>query len=130
MKKVVEVAVGVIKANNKIFISKRHDGQHQGGLWEFPGGKIEAGETVFDALKRELKEEVNIDVVSSTELQVIEHDYTDKSVRLMVHIVEDFTGEAKGLESQVCQWVDINELTNYDFPEANQEIISRLHTTI
>ncbi|TMP13369.1 NUDIX domain-containing protein, partial [Pseudoalteromonas ruthenica] len=49
MKKVVEVAVGVIKANNKIFISKRHDGQHQGGLWEFPGGKIEAGETVFAA---------------------------------------------------------------------------------
>jgi 8-oxo-dGTP diphosphatase len=128
MKKVVEVAVGVIKANNKIFISKRHDTQHQGGLWEFPGGKVETGETVFEALKRELKEEINIDVNSSFELKTIDHDYTDKSVRLSVHLVEDFTGEAKGLESQTCQWVSIDELVNFDFPEANKEIISLLQS--
>nr|WP_247682427.1 8-oxo-dGTP diphosphatase MutT [Pseudoalteromonas sp. MMG013] len=127
-KKVIEVAVGVIKTGSKIFISKRHESQHQGGLWEFPGGKVEIGETAFTALKRELKEEVNIDVLGSRELQIIEHDYGDKCVRLIVHIVDKFAGEAKGLEAQLCQWVEITSLNNYAFPAANQAIIDKLHT--
>ena len=72
---IVHVAVGVIKKNNAIFICKRADEQHQGGLWEFPGGKVEAGESVFVALKRELIEEVGLTIHSSSQLMVIEHDY-------------------------------------------------------
>ncbi|MFQ3259497.1 MAG: 8-oxo-dGTP diphosphatase, partial [Pseudoalteromonas distincta] len=89
---IVHVAVGVIKKNNAIFICKRADEQHQGGLWEFPGGKVEAGESVFVALKRELIEEVGLTIHSSSQLMVIEHDYGDKCVKLDVHVVSNFSG--------------------------------------
>lgn len=124
--KTVEVAVGVIKSGSDIFISKRHESQHQGGFWEFPGGKIEHGETVEAALSRELLEEVNISVVNSVQLQVIEHDYGDKCVRLVVHLVENYEGEPRGLESQECRWVNVLNLHEYAFPEANKSIVAKL----
>ncbi|MBB1337195.1 MULTISPECIES: 8-oxo-dGTP diphosphatase MutT [Pseudoalteromonas] len=124
--KIVNVAVGVIKKNNAIFICKRADEQHQGGLWEFPGGKVEAGESVFVALKRELIEEVGLTIHSSSQLMVIEHDYGDKCVKLDVHVVSNFSGEAHGAEGQPSEWVAISELENYDFPEANAEIIEKI----
>ncbi|EGI73281.1 mutator mutT protein [Pseudoalteromonas distincta] len=123
---IVHVAVGVIKKNNAIFICKRADEQHQGGLWEFPGGKVEAGESVFVALKRELIEEVGLTIHSSSQLMVIEHDYGDKCVKLDVHVVSNFSGEAHGAEGQPSEWVGISELENYDFPEANAEIIEKI----
>jgi len=123
---IVHVAVGVIKKNNAIFICKRADEQHQGGLWEFPGGKVEAGESVFVALKRELIEEVGLTIHSSSKLMVIEHDYGDKCVKLDVHVVSNFSGEAHGAEGQPSEWVTISELENYDFPEANAEIIQKI----
>lgn len=124
--KIVNVAVGVIKKNNAIFICKRADEQHQGGLWEFPGGKVEAGESVFAALKRELIEEVGITIHSSSQLMVIEHDYGDKCVKLDIHVVSNFSGEARGAEGQPSEWVAINELSNYDFPAANADIIEKI----
>ncbi|HDY91697.1 MAG TPA: 8-oxo-dGTP diphosphatase MutT [Pseudoalteromonas sp.] len=123
---IVHVAVGVIKKNNAIFICKRADEQHQGGLWEFPGGKVEAGESVFVALKRELIEEVGLTIHSSSQLMLIEHDYGDKCVKLDVHVVSNFSGEAHGAEGQPSEWVAISELENYDFPEANAEIIEKI----
>ncbi|KPZ55843.1 8-oxo-dGTP diphosphatase MutT [Pseudoalteromonas sp. S3776] len=125
--KIVNVAVGVIKKNNAIFICKRANEQHQGGLWEFPGGKVEAGESVFAALKRELSEEVGITIHSSSQLMVIEHDYGDKCVKLDIHVVSNFSGEAHGAEGQPSEWVAINELSNYEFPAANAEIIEKIH---
>ncbi|BBW90211.1 MULTISPECIES: 8-oxo-dGTP diphosphatase MutT [Pseudoalteromonas] len=126
--KIVNVAVGVIKKNNAIFICKRADEQHQGGLWEFPGGKVEANESVFAALKRELTEEVGITIHSSSQLMVIEHDYGDKCVKLDIHVVSNFSGEAHGAEGQPSEWVNISELTHYDFPAANAEIIEKLQS--
>ncbi|MEI8664508.1 8-oxo-dGTP diphosphatase MutT [Pseudoalteromonas sp. B28] len=123
---IVHVAVGVIKKNNAIFICKRADEQHQGGLWEFTSGKVEAGESVFVALKRELIEEVGLTIHSSSQLMVIEHDYGDKCVKLDVHVVSNFSGEAHGAEGQPSEWVAITELENYDFPEANAEIIEKI----
>ncbi|MDO6463779.1 8-oxo-dGTP diphosphatase MutT [Pseudoalteromonas carrageenovora] len=124
--KIVNVAVGVIKKSNAIFICKRGDEQHQGGLWEFPGGKVEAGESVFAALKRELTEEVGITIHSSSQLMVIEHDYGDKCVKLDIHVVSNFSGEARGAEGQPSEWVAISELSNYDFPAANADIIEKI----
>lgn len=124
--KIVNVAVGVIKKNNAIFICKRADEQHQGGLWEFPGGKVEAGESVFAALKRELSEEIGITIHSSSQLMVIEHDYGDKCVKLDIHVVSNFSGEAHGAEGQPNEWVAINQLSNYEFPAANAEIIEKI----
>lgn len=125
-KKVVHVAVGVIYKDQQLFICKRPDDKHQGGLWEFPGGKVEQAESVFAALQRELLEEVNLTVNGSKELMVIEHDYGDKCVRLDVHIVDDFTGVAHGAEGQQGKWVALSELDDYSFPAANVEIIEKI----
>ena len=128
MKKQVHVAVGVIKKANLIFIAKRHDEQHQGGKWEFPGGKVEAGETVTQALARELNEEIGIEVKSSTPFLEIHHDYPDKSVHLDIHLVEEFDGQARHLEGQDHKWVAISDLNNYEFPAANVVIIEKLQS--
>ena len=125
-KKIVHVAVGVIKAGNTLFICKRPDDKHQGGLWEFPGGKVESGESVFEALKRELHEEVALTINSSSELMVIEHDYGDKCVKLAVHLVTDFSGDAHGAEGQKSAWVEIAKLDEYNFPAANVDIINKV----
>jgi 8-oxo-dGTP diphosphatase len=125
-KKIIHVAVGVIKKQNKIFICKRANNQHQGGLWEFPGGKVELGETVFMALQRELKEEVGLTIHNATALMVIEHDYGDKCVKLDVHVVSDFSGVAHGAEGQENEWVSIAQLDKYSFPAANVEIITAI----
>ncbi len=125
MKKYLHVAVGVIENKfGEILIAKRPDSAHQGGLWEFPGGKVDAGETLLSALSRELKEELAIDVLRSQPLIRIRHDYPDKSVLLDVHKVTAFSGDAKGNEGQPILWVDPASLSQYDFPAANQPIIN------
>ena len=124
--KIVDVAVGVIKHHDMIYISKRADTLHQGGLWEFPGGKKEAAETIAQTLSRELLEEVNIQVIKQIPLMVIEHDYGDKKVRLDVRLVEQFSGEPSQQENQLGRWVKLEELSQYDFPQANIAIIEKL----
>ncbi|MFS2158731.1 Nudix family hydrolase [Pseudomonas sp. Pseusp122] len=121
----VHVAAAVIRgADGRILIARRADTQHQGGLWEFPGGKVEAGEGVKAALARELKEELGIAVSSARPLIKIQHDYPDKQVLLDVWEVSSFTGEPHGAEGQPLAWVSNRELTNYDFPAANQPIVA------
>lgn len=124
--KTIHVAVGVVMRGGEMFVTKRLDHQHQGGKWEFPGGKVETGETVTDALKRELLEEIGIDVTASNELIVIEHAYPEKTVVLDVHIVNDFQGDPKGLEGQEGRWISTSELSQLDFPEANGPIIDKI----
>jgi len=122
--KTLHVAVGVIKNTyGQILISLRKPSLHQGGLWEFPGGKIESGETAQQALSRELNEELTITVLATTPLISIMHSYPDLTVQLHVFLVEQFSGEAKGNEGQAIKWVTANELKNYEFPAANQTII-------
>ena len=127
MTKIVHVAVGVIKREDKIFLTKRLAASHQGGKWEFPGGKVEANETVHQALHRELKEEVAIDTLSCTPLMQISHDYGDKKVLLEVFVVDNFTGEAKALEGQQSGWFALSEFEGLNFPAANQSIIEKLN---
>jgi 8-oxo-dGTP diphosphatase len=119
----LQVAVGVVKnPEGKILISLRHADLHQGGLWEFPGGKIDPSETAEQALTRELKEELNITVTAATPLITVNHQYPDLSVQLKVFLVEQFTGEAKSCEGQPFKWVAPAELDRYAFPAANQPI--------
>ena len=127
MSKRIHVAVAVITdKDGKILIAKRHDDAYQGGLWEFPGGKIEAGELVETALKRELAEELGIELLNCEPLLEIRHDYHDKAVLLDVWHVTAFDGEAYGREQQPIRWVSAESLSQYAFPEANQPILSAL----
>lgn len=124
---IVHVAVAVIKnQHGQIFIAKRPKDSHQGGLWEFPGGKVETNETVLEALKRELFEEIDVSLINASPLIRIHHEYDDKSVLLDVWRVDDYTGEAIGKEGQEIQWILQNEFPLFDFPDANLPIIKAI----
>lgn len=121
----VHVAAAVIRdGSGKILIARRADTQHQGGLWEFPGGKVEADESVQTALARELQEELGIVVGAARPLIKVRHDYPDKQVLLDVWEVSGFTGEPHGAEGQPLAWVSARALTDYEFPAANQPIVA------
>ena len=112
--------------NNHILIARRADHLHQGGLWEFPGGKVEKGETHHQSLVRELQEEINITITSASPMMQITHDYIDKSVTLDIWKVIEFDGSPEGAEGQEIRWVPMTELRDYDFPAANQPILQKL----
>lgn len=123
----IRVAVGAIcNGSGEILIALRSSSQHQGNLWEFPGGKIENGESTRKALVRELHEELGVTPTGFEPLIYIEHDYGDKHVALDVQRITSFEGEPFGAEGQPVRWVPISNLKDYDFPLANKPIINAL----
>ncbi len=121
----VHVAAAVIvDDNSRILIAQRPSDKHQGGLWEFPGGKVEVGEGVEQALIRELEEELGITPSEFRPLIKIRHDYSDKSVLLDVWRVSRFSGEPHGREGQPVSWVEKSRLSEYQFPAANYPILN------
>jgi len=130
MSKTIQVAAAVIfDDKGRIFLAKRLKNAHQGGLWEFPGGKIEADEVPVDALKRELAEELGIEVVSAEPFISIAFDYPDKAVVLDVFTVSEFQGEPWGREGQQTSWFELQQLATLDFPAANLKILEKLQLT-
>ena len=124
MTQTIHVAVGVIfNKTGEILIALRDKHRHQGGLWEFPGGKVDEGENVSQALSRELHEEIGIQVVRSHPLVQISHSYPDKSVLLDVWCVDEFSGLPSGKEGQEICWIDPASMNPADFPLANRRII-------
>ncbi|WKD51629.1 8-oxo-dGTP diphosphatase MutT [Microbulbifer spongiae] len=123
----MHVAVGVVvRSDGKILIARRLRHQHMGGCWEFPGGKVEAGESVQQALCRELREEVAIAVRTLEPLVAIRHAYREKTVLLDTWQVTAFSGQAEGREGQEIAWVALRALDQYHFPDANRGIITAL----
>ncbi|MCH8537811.1 MAG: 8-oxo-dGTP diphosphatase MutT [Alkalimonas sp.] len=122
----LHVAVGVIWQDGKVLLSHRASHQHQGDKWEFPGGKLEAGETVFSALQRELAEELAIQVQTAQPLLQVRHQYPEREVLLDVWLVDGFSGEPRGVEGQAVQWFASSELNKLSFPDANQPIVERV----
>ena len=127
MSDIVHVAVAVIvNKDNEVCISLRHQNSHQGGLWEFPGGKIESGESTEQALVREIKEELGLVIESSRPLITINHNYHDKKVCLHVNKVTAYHGQATGVEGQKVRWLPVEQLSQYEFPAANLSIIKAM----
>ncbi len=107
---VTEVAAGILlDREGRYLLGQRPKGKPYAGYWEVPGGKIEKGETVFEALKRELQEELGIDIESSQDLTLLEHDYPHAYVRLHVSIIRNWKGTPKGCEGQELSWQSIFE---------------------
>ena len=106
---VTEVAAGILLDSQQRFLmGQRPVGKPYAGYWEFPGGKVEAGETLFQALQRELQEELGITIHDSVDLMTIEHDYPHAYVRIHVSMIRDWTGNPTGCENQALSWQDLN----------------------
>lgn len=123
----VQVAVGLIMRQgaqgNEVLLAWRDAALHQGNRHEFPGGKVEAGETPRQALWRELHEELGIRVTQAQALRQISHHYPEKTVCLQVFRVTDWQGEPVGQQGQALLWVPVQHLSDYRFPEANAPIV-------
>jgi A/G-specific adenine glycosylase len=121
------IGVGVIWNHQKqILIDKRRAEGSLGGLWEFPGGKLELGETLEDCIKREIQEELAIEIQVKEHLMTIEHTYTDFKVTLNVYHCDYISGEPQPLESDEIRWVTLDEIDQFPFPKANKKIIAAL----
>ncbi len=120
----IQVVVGIISnPQNEILIALRPAHLAQGNRWEFPGGKIENGETPYEALVRELHEEVGITVTAARPFMQLQYDYNDRSVDLNVWWVEQYHDQPHGREGQQVRWVTAPALSSIDFVAANEAII-------
>lgn len=127
MKKKTEIAVGIIRSSNsQIFITQRGENSHLAGFWEFPGGKVEANETAYQTLQRELLEEIDIVIHESKFLKTVKHSYPDRDITIHVYLVEGWDGVPFAKEGQPSRWVDQEDLNADEFPDANRSIIEML----
>ena len=121
----IVVAAGVIERGGAVLVTRRLKGTHLEGLWEFPGGKCEPGETIHDCLRREILEELAVDATPGETLLVTTHAYPEKTVEL--HFLAcAIDGEAVPQQGQEMRWVARTDLAGLRFPEADNELIALL----
>jgi len=121
------VAAVIFDATGRVLISQRPAGKPLAGYWEFPGGKLDAHETPRQALGRELREELGIDVQRCHPLLQLRHDYSDRVVELEVFVVDESRGEPSGLEGQMLQWVSLAALSQQALLPADLPIVEALN---
>tara|TARA_B100001250_G_C19691280_1_gene740403 strand:- start:96 stop:512 length:417 start_codon:yes stop_codon:yes gene_type:complete len=125
---VQEIGIGLVfNENGDLLVDQRLPGSTMGGLWEFPGGKKELDESIEQTIKREIKEELGINVLVLEKLLSFEHSYSYKKLHFIVHICKLKSGKPKPLASQRLLWVSPNRLSEFSFPAANTKIISALY---
>jgi 8-oxo-dGTP diphosphatase len=120
------VAAALYDAQGRVLIAERPPGKHLSGRWEFPGGKIEPGESESAALTRELREELGIEVAAAHPELTLRHDYPDKRVKVSMWIVDRYAGEPRGLDGQALKWVAPARLPDEDVLEADKPFIEAL----
>lgn len=121
------IAAGIIRnCQGEIFITRRAADAHMANKWEFPGGKVETGESPEQALVRELAEETGINVTSATLFESLEYQFPDRHITLWFFLVESWEGEPWGKEGQPGRWVAQGELIADEFPAANEPVINKL----
>jgi mutator protein MutT len=124
-RRVVVVVAAVIERGDRILVSRRLEGTHLAGLWEFPGGKCEPGETHEACLAREIDEELGVRAEVGAEILSVEHEYPEKRVRLHFRACT-IDGEPRSMIGQEIQWIAREQLGTLSFPEADRELIERL----
>lgn len=122
----IHVVAGLLVDNDRVFIARRPSDRHQGGKWEFPGGKVDPGEAPEAALRRELREEIGIEVRDAAPYAQARHAYSDLHVLLDVWRIGDYAGAPHGREGQEACWARIDDLRPSDFPAADRPILRRL----
>ncbi len=123
------MVAGLIFRHGRLLITQRRAGDHLGGLWEFPGGKLEAGETAAEGLCRELREELGIEVRVGARLALVEHRYPERNVRLEFFRCTLLRGEPQPLGCQATAWVTAAELAHYEFPAADAQLLAQLRSS-
>ncbi len=127
--KQLNIAVGIIRnRDGEIFITRRSADAHMANKLEFPGGKIETGETPEQAMVRELQEEVGINATRYRLFDQLNHQFSDREVNLWFFLIESWQGEPWGKEGQPGEWIKTVDLQPDDFPAANSPVIARLQT--
>jgi len=127
--KQVEVSAALIFRDGKLLITQRHTESHLGGLWEFPGGKREAGETFEQCLVREIREELGVEISVGELFEEISHDYSEKSVHLKFFLCKLLSGEPQPLDCAAVKWVEKPELAAHEFPAADARLLEKLKTS-
>jgi mutator protein MutT len=125
-KKIIEVSAALIFRDGKLLITQRHVRSHLGGLWEFPGGKREAGETFAQCLVREIREELGVEISVGELFEEISHDYPEKSVHLKFFVCKLLSGEPQPLDCAAIRWVNKTELDDHKFPAADTQLLEKL----
>ncbi|MEM9305355.1 MAG: 8-oxo-dGTP diphosphatase MutT [Pseudomonadota bacterium] len=127
VRKHIDVAAGVlIDGAGRVLVQQRSATAHQGGLWEFPGGKLHPGETAYAALVRELAEELGIEVLEAEPLTRVDHAYPDLTVTLDVWMVSSYAGRVEPVEGQPILWVDLPTLADKPMPPADGPIVDAI----
>ncbi|MDX1953466.1 MAG: 8-oxo-dGTP diphosphatase MutT [Verrucomicrobiota bacterium] len=124
--KPIDVAAGLVFHSGRLLITQRHSHDHLGDLWEFPGGKVEPDETFEKCLRRELNEELGIDVEVGSLLESVTHSYPEKTIRLQFYVCSLTKGEAAPLGCQAVAWITASELDQYLFPAADAQLLIKL----
>ena len=125
---IIEVAAGLVFRKGLLLLTQRHQHSHLGGLWEFPGGKREAGETFEECLRRELREELGIEIEVGKLLDSLTHAYPDKTVHLRFFRCRWLQHEPQPLDCAALAWVSRDQLGDYTFPAADAHLLDRLRT--
>lgn len=122
----IVAAIIFSRDKKEIYITQRHKDTHKGGYWEFPGGKVETNETAEQAIKRELIEEVGIEITEWAHFEHLNYDYTEKSLTFDFFTITAFKNTPYGKEGQRGEWVSIQSLHDYSFPEANLSVLEKV----
>lgn len=125
-RKSIEVSAALIFHGGRLLITQRHAKAHLGGLWEFPGGKREPGETFEQCLVREIREELGVEISVDELFEEVRHDYPEKSVHLKFFNCQLLSGEPQPLDCAAVKWVTQAELSAYEFPAADAQLLEKL----
>ena len=126
---IIEVAAGLVFHEGRLLITQRPPTGHLAGLWEFPGGKRELGESYEACLRRELKEELDIEVEPLRLAREIEHSYPEKTVRLRFIVCRWISGTPQAIGCQSFAWVQCEKLGNFTFPDADRQLLEELRNS-